>query len=373
MATLPGFWTAARKAEAQEVAGRRGNHWREIAAELSARWGHPLSDEAVRGALLPRRNGGTRLAPPNGYMGTEGARPPVAAPEAPRPNHREGLRTEPMPTEEHGIPVVWAPPKANPGHAEMGGLRAIRGVSLFDLHAPEHDRAFWSVVLQVVSEIQPDEIDLAGDVGEFLSATRHGGNWGAMLSDDFAAVKRLLNDLRDAAPNATTRFYEGNHETRLARRIDEMLPQLGGAVTIPGGLDLEERGIAYIPERQQPYWRGKLATLHGHQMMGKWGSKYHSAKAADLYGAQAGTICQYGHTHRPQSFSRAVAGGTVRAYGIGCGRTLGPEVAWLHGAEQGWAHQFSVWTVLPDGEAHLTPVDVVRGRAVYGGKVYSGR
>lgn len=347
MRALPGFWTPAKKAEAREVASRIGNRWRAVAAELSVRWQQPVSDESVRMALMPRRNRGERMMPPPGHMGEASAAP--AVPELQR---------------------IVAPQATGPVDDVAHGERLVAIVS--DVHVPEHDRAFWRVFLAVLRDVKPTDVVLAGDFGEYASATRHGGNWGVLLTEDFASVKAAFNEVEEAAPQAKKHYRAGNHETRLERRIAESMPAFRDAVTIQSGLDLDDRGVRWIPESPAPTVFGHLKILHGHEFLGdRFAPKYHAARAVDLYGNVAGDVVVFGHTHKIQCVTRAVQGGVSRGVGLGCGRTFAPY--WLHGREAGWAHQFALATVLPDGAAHVQTVDVIDGRAVVNGRVYSGR
>jgi hypothetical protein len=139
-------------------------------------------------------------------------------------------------------------------------------------------------------------------------------------------------------------------------------------------LDLDDRGIEWVPEGRQPIDRGLLRVLHGHQVFGQGaGGIYHARKAADVYATDAGRLVTYGHTHKPQTFQRAVYGGQGRAVGLGCLRTIAPsEVGWLHGNESGWAHGFAVFSVLA-ASVHVEEVRPVRGQAMFRGTLIGAR
>ena len=245
---------------------------------------------------------------------------------------------------------------------------------LSDVHHPEHDRDFWRAFLAWARAERPDEVILAGDFAEFASVSQHGGSLESRLTDDFATVKRALNEIADAVPGVRLVYLEGNHETRLTRTIGELAPALAGSITVPDGLDLDERGVVWVDEFHQPIRRGKLRVLHGHQFGGRFGLMHHAAKAASLFGSEADAWIVYGHTHKPQTFTRPVVGGVVTATGLGCGRTIAKdEVRWQHGAEAGWAHEFAVAYVVGDDLAQVYPVRVQKGRFVWAGKVYDGR
>jgi len=243
-----------------------------------------------------------------------------------------------------------------------------------DVHIPEHDRGAWGVFLAVLRLAKPEEVILAGDYGEWESVSSHSASNENALMEDVVAVRRSLNEVRDAAgPDARITYLEGNHETRLSRAISQRAPSLKGALTIPELLDLDDRGIEWVPEGRQPIDRGLLRVLHGHQVFGQGaGGIYHSRKAADVYATDAGRVVVYGHTHKPQQFHRAVYRGTGRAVGLGCLRTISPsEVGWLHGNESGWAHGFAVFSVLA-ASVHVEEVRPIRGQAMFRGRLVDG-
>jgi predicted phosphodiesterase len=247
---------------------------------------------------------------------------------------------------------------------------------LTDVHHPEHDRPFWRAFLLWLTDTRPSEVIIAGDFGEFLSVSTHGGNFGEKLSEDFAAVGKGLDEVRAASPDSKITFLCGNHDVRAEQTVAKLMPALAGVVTVASGLKLAERGIAYVDELHQPVKRGLLHVLHGHQFGGRFGvGKYHAAKAADVYGADPGTVVVYGHTHKPQTHTRAVMGGVVTATGLGCGRTISKdEVRWMRGAESGWVHEFGVALIEGDALVNLYPVRVTAGRFIApSGKLYDGR
>lgn len=265
------------------------------------------------------------------------------------------------------------PPATPPVAPAPGGLRTI--VVASDVHVPEHDRGAWAVFLAVLGIVRPDEVILAGDFGEWESVSSHGSFNENTLQSDVVAVRRALNEIREAiGPSARITYLEGNHETRLTRAIMQRAPALRGALTLSELLDLDERAVEWVPEGLQPVDRGQLRVLHGHQIYGQGGGPiYHSRKAADVYATDAGRVVTYGHTHKPQQYHRAVMGGTGRAVGLGCLRTIRPDqVRWLQGNEAGWAHGFGVFSILA-GSVHVEEVRPIRGQAVFRGRLIGAR
>lgn len=271
-------------------------------------------------------------------------------------------------------PAPRAAPAPHPqGPWAPGGVAKLALV--FDLHHPEHDTAFWRALLAWLRDEQPDEIVVGGDFGDLSSVNPHAKTAdGRKLTDEVACIGYALDELAAAAPRARRTFLQGNHEVWPERLVAHAAPELAGLVSLEAALRLDERGWEWVDEHSQPVQRGKLRILHGHQFGGRFGLTHHAAKAAQIYGGGEGLAVVYGHTHRPQSFSLPVYGGAVRAYGIGCGRNLGPKkVRWLRGREAGWLHEFAVAYLLPDGSATVYPVPVDDGRFVWAGRLYNGR
>jgi hypothetical protein len=239
-----------------------------------------------------------------------------------------------------------------------------------DLHIPEQDKPTWSAIKKWLIDNQPDEIHLTGDVGEFLSVSHHGGNWGSVLSTECDAIRAFIEELKELCPNAKIIFYEGNHETRYHRFIDTAVPSLAGTYSIPLGCKLKELGVEWVPENKQPLKRGSLKIIHGHQEARHGGElpKHHAMKMAEIY-AEVGETVVYFHTHKSQRFSLAKFEGTAEAVGVGGTRTMQPK--WLRGKQAGWVHEFAVAYISPDDETDLYTVRVKNGRFVWNGKIYT--
>lgn len=243
-----------------------------------------------------------------------------------------------------------------------------------DIHVPDHDPLAWSIILQLAWNEQPDEILIMGDFAELAAFSQHGkfqavmANWEA----EKAASRFKLEQLRRACPTAVITYLEGNHETRIRRWCADTCPQLLGTLTLPKELKLEELNIDWVPEDQQPIFRGNLAVLHGHQMgRGKGGylPQNHAKKACETYGAP-GRVITYGHVHKHQTWDLAMYGGNVRAVSIACGRDL--NAPWLNGSVSGWSQQVAMSYVRPAGKPDLYTIDIAFGAAMWNGHLYTG-
>ncbi len=241
-----------------------------------------------------------------------------------------------------------------------------RVVSLWDVHVPEHDERAVAAVIDWIEANGADCVVIGGDFLELESMSQHGGHpRPASFREDIDAGTSVLHRLRRAAPDAKMVYLEGNHESRHTRKVINRLAELHGYNSIPEALGLQGLGIHWVPYKKM--WRptladgvkGKLRYTHG-----QWATKHHAAKHLDVYGSSV----RFGHTHKPQVFTRGYVGGIVRV-GIGspCLRTLDPE--WI-GEASGWAHGFGIDEFMQDGSFTSQNVLMTDRRFAWAGKVY---
>lgn len=252
------------------------------------------------------------------------------------------------------------------GKMPVGNKRTL--MLLSDFHFPEHDRAVWATTLELAKAIVPGEVILMGDFLEMGSVSQHTGSSLEKLTEDFAAGKQALQELRAVVnPSCKITYLEGNHESRLSRFIAARAPQLADTLTYETGLGLKELDVDWVPEHRQPITRADIDITHGHQDLRERPSKYHAARMCDIYGRPGRTVI-YGHTHKPQTYTAPKVGGYASAVGLGCGRILTP--GWLHGAQSGWVHQIAVVYITDAGKSHVYPITFHHGQAMWDGKFY---
>lgn len=239
-------------------------------------------------------------------------------------------------------------------------------LSLFDVHVPDADAFAFRAVLDFARDRQPDHIVIGGDFLELESCSQHGGNPSPLaLVDEIKAGRKSLERIREACPNASLTYLEGNHETRLHRVVAANLPTFDGAIDIPNLLDLGSFGCEWVPYRKlwQPTLangvKGKLFYTHG-----EWATMHHAAKHINAYGVSV----RYGHTHKPQVFTRGYGDGRVCiSIGTGCLRTLAPSWA---GPNNGWLHGFGWDEFWPDGRFTAKNIVLVDRSFSWDGKTY---
>lgn len=233
-------------------------------------------------------------------------------------------------------------------------------VGIFDAHVPDHDKRLWASWLDWCRDEKPREVIIGGDFLDLESCSEHGGvARPALLTEEFDAGREALAEIRRANPRARLTWLEGNHETRLRRKVVNRLPDLDGAITIPRALELKKLGVSWH-KYGDVVNRGKLGFTHGW-----WCNEHHAAK--HLRKARQSIV--YGHTHRPQIYVDGGADGSVAgAFGMPCMRKLSAD--WLDGQPTGWVGGFGVFYVAPSGRFTPYMVMAFEGAFVWGGKGY---
>ena len=250
-------------------------------------------------------------------------------------------------------------------------------VVLPDLHAPIHCERSLAAVLRYVRDIWVDELVLLGDFLDFNSISFHNSGKprlveGDFLGRDYAIGGLVLDEIIAAArnknPNARIVLLEGNHEFRVTRLLDSM-PQLAGVFEVPVGLELERRGVEWVPSWSEGklHWLGKLACSHG-----QYTNKYHAAKMVDVHGCPI----VYGHCHDVMDFPKVFRGKDETIAGVSLGCLIDTAKAtYLRGNPNNWQHAFGVCSIFPDGKFDLKVTKIFDHRFVgpLNGNVYDGR
>jgi predicted phosphodiesterase len=239
-------------------------------------------------------------------------------------------------------------------------VQVVTGI--FDVHIPSHDRNVWAAWLAWCRDNAPDVVVLGGDLMDMESMSTHGGNpTPPTLADELRPARAALKEVRAANPHARIVYIEGNHETRLSRWIANNAKNLHGVVDLPSLLGLESLSIEWRPEAGKPLKLGKLRFIHGFAA-----TDAHAKKHLMDYGSSV----TYGHTHRPQVYTRGlIDGGVHGAFGMPCACEL--DAPYLHGRPSGWMQGWGVYYIRASGCFHVYPVLMSKGVAVCPkGKLY---
>lgn len=139
-------------------------------------------------------------------------------------------------------------------------IKVIVGCS--DLHDVEIDRFYLRTLIEGCRLIQPDIINLGGDIfdlPEFGKYAVDPREWDVVGRIKFVH-EHILKPLREACPNAQIDFVEGNHEFRLLRHLADATPALKAllsdllGLTVPKLLGLDQFEVNYIARADLAAW-----------------------------------------------------------------------------------------------------------------------
>jgi predicted phosphodiesterase len=184
-----------------------------------------------------------------------------------------------------------------------------------DCHVPYEDKRAYQLMLDIATDLNPDEITILGDYADFYAINSHGKDADKthILMDEVSSVVERLGDLRRLFPKAKIVYIEGNHEYRLARYIKSKCPDLYGTIDVQSILELDRLGISFVPygpTQQHAVLGSELKARHEPLSGGK-----HVAQGSIEKGL---TSLVFGHTHRLQIAETYTLDGQ-RLMGISCG------------------------------------------------------
>jgi len=241
-----------------------------------------------------------------------------------------------------------------------------RGVALYDIHYPDHDRAALQIALQFIDDFKPDYLVLGGDQMQMDSISFFNKNKvklieGKRLKKDYLGFQKDVLDQLDLILKRDTKryFLIGNHEYRVERLLENS-PQHEGFIEIDKNLDLSKYKI--IPFNMLMNL-GELYFTHG------WHYNIHYAKQTVL---EAQKMIFVGHAHMPQVYTAVGPAEALpkQCVGIGCLCNKNPH--YMSNRPNAWVHQFMFWYQFEDGTfTYYTPI-IINGRCVINNKVYDG-
>ena len=240
-----------------------------------------------------------------------------------------------------------------------------------DTHAPFEDNQAIDVACQIIADESPDVLVHLGDLVDFYSISRFEKDptRRLLLQDELEAGAYTLGKF-DQAVSVKTRklLFKGNHEHRLEKYINTHAPALAGLqrLQIPNLLGLGSLGWEYFDYDLELYpefliKHGNIVRQHaGYTARGEMDKTWMSGVS--------------GHTHRLAMFSftprRAFLREEQPPFWIenGCLCRMDPDYA---EGNFNWQQGFTILHVYDSG---FIPefVNIVHGRAVHSGKVYTG-
>lgn len=235
-------------------------------------------------------------------------------------------------------------------------------VVIADVHIDKdgHDPVY-DVVKRYIKRTKPDRVIIAGDYVECHPLS----HWqvskkcrievaGHRLELD--AVEKELDFLQQYSGEVV--WLEGNHENWVLQYLENH-PEMEGLIEYDVTLELEERGIRWVP-MNEIYWLGKLGVTHGMYL-----GNNHAKKHLDALGCNI----MYGHTHRSDMHTmNMIHQPTMKAWGLACLCHKKPH--FMKGKPAKWDNGFAQVYVADNGEFNVYPIDVINNRFYFNGKSY---
>lgn len=246
----------------------------------------------------------------------------------------------------------------------MANLEPILFVS--DAHHPFADYKAWNLMLKAAKDLKPQHIVIIGDFMDMYAVSSHSKDpsRAGRLGEEVNVGLKALNQL-DTLGAKNKIFVGGNHEDRLERYLQDKAPELYDYITIPGMLELKQRGWRYVPYKSDTKL-GKLWLTHDCGTAGRNAI----FKAMDTY--QHSTVT--GHSHRLAYIVEGNATGEVK---------LAAAFGWLGDAKKvdymqkqlvykNWTLGFGVGYLNPtSGIVYTVPVPIVNYTCCISGKLYT--
>ena len=248
---------------------------------------------------------------------------------------------------------------------------------------PYHDRVALDVARQVVEDLDPDEVIWLGDNLDFeeLSTKFTRDPLAAQTTqpaiDEQAYWYRLF---KASAHRARHRVFDGNHEARMKRALQEKSPwavhlKAPGSerplLSVPYLLGLDDIGIEWLGEYGSEFWLWDEVRISHGTVVASGGGRTSSRVVA---GSSYSEV--FGHIHSTEMASKTVWGPKGRrlisAMSPGCLCRVDGAVPGVS-SRPDWQQGFGVITRHREtGATTMHPVQIHDGIAMYGGKTYSG-
>lgn len=248
---------------------------------------------------------------------------------------------------------------------------------------PYHDRRALDVALQVAAGGSFDELIWLGDNLDFEELSTK------FTRDPLAAqtTQPAIDEqswwyarARQLAPSAAHKVFDGNHEQRMKRALQEKaswavhLHRAGESrpvMSVPYLLRLDELGVEWLGEYGSEYWLwDKVRITHG-DTHASGGGRTVSKVLASAAHSQV-----FGHVHHVEMAAKVVWGPTgsqlvsVASPGCLC-RTDGTVPGTK--AKPDWTQGVLVVEMdVETGDIVMHPVQITNGRTIYGGRLYEG-
>jgi predicted phosphodiesterase len=220
-----------------------------------------------------------------------------------------------------------------------------------DIQYPYHDSLALAKLIKVAKDHQPDQIIQIGDGIDFPQVSQWSkgtaGEYADTLQEHIDGYRKgVLMPLREAAPQASIVWLEGNHDLRLR----EFVRKYAAPLTNLRALEVES--LFVLQDLDISYERGpfRIATntlvVHGHESGGYCASaSAWDAKFTKRYGSDKNFV--FGHTHQPFLITRSYGydGKVTPRFTMNAGSIMDPVAAtYVKDGAVNWTMSFGFLT-----------------------------
>lgn len=245
-----------------------------------------------------------------------------------------------------------------------------------DIQYPYHDKVVLAKLINVAEDIQPESILQIGDAIDFPQVSRWAQGTALQYADTLqdhidGFVADFLRPIREAAPDASIRWLEGNHDLRIKQFVKSNATALGPlrALEIPSLFGLDELAVDYV---KGPLRVGtNTVAVHGHEAGGysasasAWDTKF-----TKRYGSNLSFV--FGHTHQPFLLTRSYGydGKVTPRFTMNVGSIMDPVAAtYVKDGAVNWVMSFAL--LRDDGKRVWPELVTMTDRLFYvGGRRY---
>ena len=278
------------------------------------------------------------------------------------------LRKRPMDRDEISDITVKEPVGLlMPPEKVISGFTERTIVALFDAHLDpmEHvHSAFW-VAKQFTIDMQPDIIVIGGDWGEFGSVSAWERKKSLLIEGkryklEIEMYKSQLWDIRNRCPKSKIYFFEGNHEYRIPRYVEEH-SNMEGLLDCREDMEIDNMEIEWVPYNKI-IKLGKLNFLHG-----IYYNKYFARSTLEAIGES----CIFGHSHKSQTYTQRLHNDKQPNIGCGIGCLCDLDPGWKRGIPTNFVNSFAYIDMRSDGGFNIHELIVIRDQVSFGGRTWA--
>lgn len=230
-----------------------------------------------------------------------------------------------------------------------------KGICVFDLHHPVHDKKLWANILQFTQDFDPDLFVFGGDNQDLEVISHWVGNKrrrieGKRLYRDYEKFNSQVLDPLDTILREDTEkvYLFGNHENWVEQYIDEH-PEVEGFFEIENNLNLDNWSIV---EYGNSYNAGKLHFIHG-----EYCNLHNAYRTVQVYGRNV--IYGHGHTYQAHTITAPLDVQSHTAIQIPCACSLNPH--YMKNKPNAWVNGFGVFYIHPNGNFNMFPIIATDG------------